>query len=129
MDAVRFTSTPSALVLPDVALGQTCRTARRDRARLGVVLPRGCEPEGRSGSDVSRLGSRLRRPATGDERGRLGPQPDWSEPSNRKEGPAVSDHSDSPRNDVQGLVTRAWATHHAPGWLAEEESKAEPDMR
>jgi len=37
-------------------------------------------------------------------------------------------HPESLRSMIKGWVTRAWAARRAPGWLAEEESKAEPDM-
>jgi len=28
---------------------------------------------------------------------------------------------------IRGWVTQVWAARHAPGWLAEEQSKVEPD--
>jgi formate dehydrogenase subunit gamma len=34
---------------------------------------------------------------------------------------------ESLRSMIKGWVTKAWAARHAPGWLAEEESKIEPD--
>ena len=36
-------------------------------------------------------------------------------------------HPESLRSMFKGWVTKAWAARHAPGWLAEEESKAAPD--
>ena len=36
-------------------------------------------------------------------------------------------HPESLRSMIKGWVTKAWAARHAPGWLAEEESKVEPD--
>ena len=48
--------------------------------------------------------------AIGDEGSRLGPQPDWSEAGNRKEGPRVSDACDSPRSEpVVGTLFELWA--------------------
>ncbi len=37
-------------------------------------------------------------------------------------------HPGSLRSMIRGWVTEAWAARHAPGWLAEEHSKVEPDM-
>ena len=50
---------------------------------------------------MSRLGSRL------------GPQPDWSGPSNREEGPALSDDSDSPRSEPEPIIAM-----HVEEWAA-----------
>ena len=36
-------------------------------------------------------------------------------------------HPESFRSMIKGWVTQAWAARHAPGWLAEEQSKVEPD--
>ncbi len=36
-------------------------------------------------------------------------------------------HPESLRSMIKGWVTKPWAARHAPGWLAEEESKAQPD--
>jgi len=36
-------------------------------------------------------------------------------------------HPESLRSMIRGWVTEAWAARHAPGWLAEEQSKVEPD--
>jgi formate dehydrogenase subunit gamma len=36
-------------------------------------------------------------------------------------------HPESFRSMIRGWVTQAWAARHAPGWLAEEQSKVEPD--
>ncbi len=36
-------------------------------------------------------------------------------------------HPESLRSMIKGKVTQTWAARHAPGWLAEEQSKAEPD--
>ncbi len=36
-------------------------------------------------------------------------------------------HPDSLRSMITGWVTKVWAARHAPGWLAEEQSKVEPD--
>jgi formate dehydrogenase subunit gamma len=36
-------------------------------------------------------------------------------------------HPDSLRSMIRGWVTQAWAARHAPGWLAEEQVKVEPD--
>jgi formate dehydrogenase subunit gamma len=36
-------------------------------------------------------------------------------------------HPESLRSMIRGWVTRAWAARHAPGWLAEEQAKAETD--
>ena len=36
-------------------------------------------------------------------------------------------HPASLRSMIRGWVTTAWAARHAPGWLAEEQSKVEPD--
>ena len=37
-------------------------------------------------------------------------------------------HPDSLRSMIRGWVTRTWAARHAPGWLAEEQSKVESDV-
>jgi formate dehydrogenase subunit gamma len=37
-------------------------------------------------------------------------------------------HPGSLRSMIRGWVTEAWAARHAPGWLAEEQSKVEPHM-
>jgi hypothetical protein len=34
-------------------------------------------------------------------------------------------HPESLRSAIRGWVTKAWAARHAPGWLAEEQSKVE----
>jgi formate dehydrogenase subunit gamma len=36
-------------------------------------------------------------------------------------------HRDSLRSMIKGWVTQTWAARHAPGWLAEEQSEAEPE--
>jgi formate dehydrogenase subunit gamma len=36
-------------------------------------------------------------------------------------------HPESLRSMIKGWVTTAWAARHAPGWLAEEQSKVEAD--
>jgi formate dehydrogenase subunit gamma len=36
-------------------------------------------------------------------------------------------HPESLRSMMRGWVTKAWAARHAPAWLAEEQSKVEPD--
>lgn len=36
-------------------------------------------------------------------------------------------HPESMRSMIKGWVTKTWAARHAPGWLAEEESKGESD--
>jgi uncharacterized protein (TIGR03083 family) len=47
---------------------------------------------------------------TGDERSPLGPQPDWSEESKRKDGQVVSDETDSARSEpVLGALLEEWA--------------------
>ena len=37
-------------------------------------------------------------------------------------------HPDSLRSMIRGWVTQTWAARHAPGWLAEEQSKVESDV-
>lgn len=37
-------------------------------------------------------------------------------------------HPESLRSMIRGWVTQTWAARHAPGWLAEEQSKVESDV-